>query len=120
MAAQSTAHSEQAALSLAMAVVASSPGPLLLLDGELNIVAASASFAAAFEIDPAAMVGQPLAGLGAGEWALPQLQALLAAALSGSAEIEAYEVDLKRRGQKTRRLIIHAEKLVYLDLDNLR
>jgi two-component sensor histidine kinase len=120
MAAQPTGYPEQAALSLAMAVVGSSPGPLLLLDGELNIVAASASFATAFDIDPATTVGHPLADLGVGEWNVPQLRALLDATLSGAAKIEAYEMDLRRKGLKTRRLIIHAQRLVYLDLENLR
>ncbi len=120
MAAPVPSYSEQAALSLAMAVVASSPGPLLLLDGDLNIVAASASFAEAFDIDPASVAGRPLAALGAGEWAAPQLQALLDATASGAPTIEAYEMDLKRRGRKTRRLIIHAQRLVYLDLGNPR
>jgi two-component sensor histidine kinase len=120
MAAQPTGYSEHAALSLAMAVVASSPGPLLLLDSDLNIVAASASFAAAFELDPATVVGAPLASLGAGEWGVAQLQALLGAAAAGAAKVEAYEMDLKRQGQKTRRLVIHAQRLVYLDLENLR
>jgi two-component sensor histidine kinase len=120
MAAHPTGYSEQAALSLAMAVVAASPGPLLLLDGDLNVVAASASFSAAFELDPATMVGRPLTAMGAGEWSLPQLQAQLDATASGAAKIEAYEMDLKRRGQKTRRLVIHAQRLIYLDLENLR
>jgi two-component sensor histidine kinase len=120
MAAQPTGYSEQAALSLAMAIVTSSPGPLLLLDEDLNIVAASESFAAAFDVDPAAAAGQPLASLGGGEWAVPQLQAMLDATVSGAAKIEAYEMDLKRRGQQTLRLVIHAQRLVYRDLESLR
>jgi two-component sensor histidine kinase len=120
MAAQTPSYSEDAALSLAMAVVSSSPGPLLLLDGDLRIVAASASFAQAFEIDPYAVAGHPLATLGAGEWGVPQLRSLLDATASGAAKIEAYEMDLERPGKATRHLVIHAQKLVYLDLENLR
>ncbi|HEY5105513.1 MAG TPA: histidine kinase dimerization/phosphoacceptor domain -containing protein [Caulobacteraceae bacterium] len=120
MAARTSTHTEEAALSLTLAVVASSPGPLLLLDGEFNIVAASASFSRAFEVDAKAAIGQQLSSLGAGEWAIPQLRSLLAATISGGAEIEAYEVDLKRTGQGTRRLVVHAQKLDYLDLENRR
>jgi two-component system, sensor histidine kinase PdtaS len=120
MAAQPPTYSEEAALSLTMAVVAASPGPLLLLDGDLNIVAASASFCQAFEVDVADAHGCPLSGLGAGEWNAPQLRSLLNATLSGAAKIEAYEMDLRRPGQPTRRLVIHAQRLVYLDLENLR
>jgi len=103
-----------------MAVVESSPGPLLLLDGELNIVAASVSFLDAFGIDPAEAPGKPLAGLGAGEWRAPQLQSLLNATLSGAAKIEAYEMDLRRPGGEVRHLVVHAQRLVYLDVDNVR
>jgi len=120
MAVQTPPNSEEAALSLTMAIVVSSPGPLLLLDGELNVVAASASFSSAFEIDPASTPGRALSSLGAGEWRAPQLRSLLDATLSGAAKIEAYEMDLKRPGQADRRLVIHAQRLVYLDLENQR
>jgi two-component sensor histidine kinase len=120
MAAQTPTYSEEAALSLTMAVVASSPGPLLLLDGALNIIAASASFSDTFEIDPASAPGRPLASLGAGEWNTPQLRSLLSATVSGAAKIEAFEMDLERPGRSTRRLVIHAQRLIYLDMENLR
>ena len=120
MAARSSSSTEEAALSLTMAVVASSTGPLLLLDGDLNIVAASTSFSRAFDVDAESATGQPLSSLGAGEWATPQLRSLLDATLSGAAKIEAYEIDLKRPGRETRRLVVHAQRLVYLDLENRR
>ncbi|WP_293904235.1 sensor histidine kinase [Phenylobacterium sp.] len=120
MAAQTPTYSEEAALSLTLAIVASSPGPLLLLDGDLRIVAASASSAEAFEIDVLGTPGVSLSSLGAGEWNLPQLRSLLDATLAGAAKIEAYEMDLKRPGRPTRRLVVHAQRLVYLDADNQR
>jgi two-component sensor histidine kinase len=103
-----------------MAVVASSPGPLLLLDGELNVIAASTSFSHAFDIDAASAPGRPLSCLGGGEWDVPQLRSLLDATVSGAANIEAYEMDLHRPGRAPRRLVIHVQRLVYLDLENLR
>jgi len=39
-------------------MVAASSAPLLLLDGDLNIVAASTSFGRAFQIDPITVVGR--------------------------------------------------------------
>ncbi|THD80920.1 MAG: histidine kinase [Phenylobacterium sp.] len=120
MADRTSSYTEEAALSLTLAVVVSSPGPLLLLDGALNIVAASTSFSEVFEVDGAAATGQPLSSLGVGEWAEPQLRSLLDATLTGAAKIEAYEIDLRRPGHGTRRLVIHAQKLIYLDLDNRR
>lgn len=120
MAARLSSSTEEAALSLTMAIVASSPGPLLLLDGDLNIVAASTSFSRAFEVDAESATGQPLSSLGAGEWAMPKLRSLLDATISGAANIEAYEVDLERPGYDARRLVVHAQRLIYLDLENRR
>jgi len=108
VAAQTPTYSEEAALSLAMAVVASSPGPLLLLDGDLKVVAASASFCRAFDLDPEGIEGRPLTSLGGGEWDSPQLHSLLHTTKSGAARIEAYEMELKRSGQASRSLAIHA------------
>ena len=119
MAAQSS-PSEQAALSLTLAVVAASPGPLLLLDGALNVIAASTSFSEAFGMAVDAAVGHPLANLGAGEWRAPELHALLASTLTGPAKTEAFEIDLQPAGREVRRLVIHAERLAYLDLANVR
>jgi two-component sensor histidine kinase len=113
-------ESEETALSLTMAVVTASPGPLLMLDGDLNIVAASSSFCAAFEIDAASAPGQQLSALGSGEWNVPQLRSLLDATRSRPATIEACEMDLERRGLPSRHLIVQAQRLVYLDLEDLR
>ncbi len=120
MATQTPHFSEEAALSLTLAIVAASPGPLLLLDGDLNIVAASQAFGEVFEIDMAGAIGGPLSGLGAGEWYVPRIRSLLDATASGAAQIEAYELDLHRPGRPSHSLIIHAQRLVYLDLENLR
>jgi two-component sensor histidine kinase len=96
--------------SLAMALIASSNTPLLLLDGGLNLVAVSDSFCAAFDIGrhPA---GTPLADLGGGEWNIAQLTSLLKATAAGLAEIDAYEMDLERPGRVSCRLVINARRL---------
>ena len=62
------APNDEAALNLALAVVASSDAPLLLLDGKLIVVAASTSFCRAFQIDPAQVAGREIFALGNGEW----------------------------------------------------
>ena len=107
-------------LNLAMAVIESSNAPLLLLGGDLTVVAASASFCHAFQIDPASVPGCKLAGLGKGEWHVPQLGALLEATVAGHAAIDSYEMDLKRQGQETRRLVLNVQKLDYGDAANIR
>lgn len=103
-----TGHFEAAST---LAIVVSSNEPLLLLAENQTVIAASASFCRAFGIDPATVAGRPLAALGAGEWALPKLASLLRATAAGSAEIEAYELDLRRADLAPRRLVVHARTL---------
>jgi two-component system, sensor histidine kinase PdtaS len=110
----------EAADSLALAVIASSNAPVLLLDGELDVIAASDSFCDTFRIDPASASGRPLAELGVGEWNVRQLGSLLRATAAGSADIDAYEMDLKRPGKVTRCLVINARRLDYFDAANVR
>jgi two-component system, sensor histidine kinase PdtaS len=105
--------------SLALALVHSSDAPILLLDSELNVIAASASFLRAFTLDPASTSGRAIYALGTGEWDVPQLRSLLKATLSG-ADVDAYEMDLKRDGQDPRRLVITAHQLVYDDASDVR
>lgn len=95
---------------LALAIVASSSAPMLLLDADLLIVAASDSFCTAFHLDPEMVVGRSIATLGAGEWNLPQVGSLLRATVSGDAAIEAYEIDL-RLNKAFRRLVLSAKRL---------
>jgi two-component sensor histidine kinase len=106
---------DDTALQLALAVVVSSTAPLLLLDGDLIVIAASVSFCAAFQVDPETVVGQPVFALGAGEWRSPQLRVLLSATAAGHAEVEAYEMDFKSVDGVDRRLMLNAHKLNYGD-----
>ncbi|MDZ4321756.1 MAG: sensor histidine kinase [Phenylobacterium sp.] len=106
---------------LVLAVVGSSSAPLLLLDGDLNIIAASASFFTTFQIDPTGAVGEPFLSLGDGEWNLPRLRSLLSATLSGAADIDAYEMELKsQRLGGARCLLLNAHLLAYGDGADVR
>lgn len=110
----------EAADSLALAVIASSNAPVLLLGGDLTIIAASDSFCDTYDLDPDSIAGLSLSELGAGEWGVPQLTSLLRATAAGSAEIASYELDLVRPGKVSRCLVINARKLDYFDADNVR
>ncbi len=105
---------------LALALVAASDAPILLLDAAFVVIAASASFSRAFQIDPATIPGRSLFALGEGEWEVPQLRALLALTLSGAAHVDTYEMDLTRDGREPRRLVINAHQLAYNDPSNTR
>lgn len=107
-------------LNLAMAVVASSHAPVLLLDEARLVVAASDAFCVAFGIDPTSIAGREFASLGDGEWAIPQLQSLLKATASGFAEVRNYEFDLKREGRAPRCLVLNAHKLNYGEGEPIR
>jgi two-component sensor histidine kinase len=94
-----------------LAVIASSNEPLLFLTADLEIIAASASFCRAFQIDPASIPGRKLSELGGGEWNMPKLSSLLKTTASGNVDIEAYEIDLVRKGKETRSLLVNAHRL---------
>lgn len=110
----------EAVNSLAMAIVESSKAPLLLLDDDVVVIGASSSFCNTFNLDPLTIANRKLADLGAGEWDVPQLNSLLLATIAGAAEIEAYEMDLVRKGKATCRLILSAHKLDYFDTEKVR
>ena len=117
MAKKPIAHFEAAST---LAVVVSSNEPLLFLTGDLKVIAASTSFCRTFQIDPATVPGRSLGELGSGEWAMPKLFSLLKATASGSAQIEAYEIDLNRPGQKARQLVVNARVLDDGDKEHIR
>lgn len=108
------------ALSLTMAVISSSPTPLLLLDGELRVGGASGSFCESFQIDSATVVGSSLFDLGAGEWDLPKLRAFLSSIADGAPQATALEAELERPEVEARCLCIHARLLAYEDLSQPR
>ena len=97
--------------SLGMALVMSSATPLLLLNEELIVKAASGSFCRSFSVNPDSVVGTELFSMGNGEWEIPQLRSLLTATAAGNAAIDAYEMDLKRAGDPARCLVINAHVL---------
>lgn len=107
-------------LSLALSLITSSVTPVLLLDGDSVIVAASQSFHEAFEIGPEPVPGCRLADLGGGEWKIPQLASLLKATAFGNTPTLACEMDLRRHGRETRRLILNARRLHYGDGQGVR
>jgi two-component system, sensor histidine kinase PdtaS len=101
----------ESASSLGLALVVTSSTPLILLNQELVVKAASGSFCSSFSIDSGSVVGKELFALGEGEWDIPQLRSLLTATAAGNAAIDAYEIDLQRAGGPPRRLVINAHVL---------
>lgn len=101
-------------------MVSSSTAPLVLLDGDLTVVAASASFFSTFQINPIGATGEPLFSLGDGEWDLPRLRSLLTATLSGAADVKAYELEIRNSQLGKRCLVLNAHLLSFGDGSQLR
>ena len=106
---------EHANASLALAIIASSEMPMVLLDEYLNVTAASDSFWQTFALQARDGVGRPLSKLGTGEWESPQLASLLHAVMSGFVKTDGYEMDVSRSGTGTRSVVLNAVKLNYAD-----
>ena len=98
---------------LAFALIIASETPLVLLDGELGVVVASASFYRNFGLVPPGANRAKFADLGKGEWSRRQLIAMLQAIAGGSQPIEAYEMDLLRSGVPICNLLLSAHLLDY-------
>src|SRR5690606_16284209 len=73
-----------------------------------------------FALDPKGAVGRSVFELGRGEWNVPQLRSLLTSTAAGDPPPEAYEFELRREGAETRCLSVHAQRLAYLDLEEVR
>lgn len=110
----------EAADTLTLAVIAASHAPLLLLDGDFTIIAASTSFCDAFEIVAATLSGKALGAIGAGEWGDPDLLSRLRAIAAGQPTTDSCEMDLVRAGRATRRIVINARRLDYGEIDEVR
>jgi two-component system, sensor histidine kinase PdtaS len=105
---------------MSIALISSSFAPLVLLNEDLTIIAASNSFCHAFDIECAGVTGKMLAELGNGEWNVRQLNSLLQATVARNAAIDVYEMDLVRAGKDTLRLLINAHTLDYFEAQSIR
>jgi two-component sensor histidine kinase len=103
---------------LALALVISSRVPILLLDSEIRIVAASTTFYRDFRLTRRCGLREKFADLGSGEWNAPQLTKLLRAIADGEPQIDAYEMDLIRPDEPDCRLVLGAHRLDYQETDD--
>jgi two-component sensor histidine kinase len=78
---------------LAQAIVDTVREPLLVLDKDLRVVAASRSFYETFRVDPQDTQGRLLYTLGDGQWDIPALRTLLEKILPEQWVMDGYEVE---------------------------
>jgi two-component sensor histidine kinase len=81
------------ACALAQAMVDTVREPLIVLDKDLRVVAASRSFYTKFTTNPDATQGKHFYELGDGEWDIPKLRVLLEKIISDHGAMEEYEVE---------------------------
>lgn len=97
---------------LAKAIVDTIREPLLVLDNNLRVVAASRSFYLTFEAQSQDVQGRPFNALGDGQWNIPELRLLLEEILSRPpCVMEAYEVEQEFSGIGRRIMLLNARRL---------
>src|ERR1700688_2939013 len=87
--------------------------PLMVLDKDLRVIAASQSFYVTFTTNPDNSRGKHLYELGDGQWDIPKLRALLENIIPGRREMDDYEVeqDFPRIGKRV--LLLNACIVLY-------
>ena len=103
----------QDAFALAHAIVDTVREPLVVLDDELRVVAASRSFYRTFRVDRSETQGRLLFELGDGPWDIPRLRLLLGKIIPERGEMEDYEVDHDFPDIGRRTMLLNARKVFY-------
>ncbi len=101
------------ALALSHAIIDTVRDPLLVLDENQRITAASRSFYQIFQLDKEDLRGQILFDIGGGQWNIPELRELLETIARDDATIEGYEVDRDFPGIGRRIMLLNVRKVFY-------
>jgi len=98
---------------LAQAIVDTVREPLLVLDKDLRVIAASRSFYLTFLVNRQETQGRPLYALGDGQWDIPALRALLERIAPEHSVLDDYEVehDFPKLGRRV--MLLNARKVFY-------
>lgn len=101
------------ACALAYAIVNTVREPIVVLDRELRVVAASRAFYRTFKVSREVTEGKLLFELGDGEWDIPQLRTLLGQILPQHGTIEDFDVehDFLNLGRRT--MCLNARQVIY-------
>jgi nitrogen-specific signal transduction histidine kinase len=101
------------AWALAQGIVDTVREPVLVLDKELRVIAASRSFYAAFKVRPEDTQGRLLYTLGDGQWDIPKLRVLLEKIIPEQGVMEGYEVEHEFLGLGHRTMCLNARQVFY-------
>jgi len=100
---------------LAQAIVDAVREPLLVLDGDLRVLAVSRSYYLTFQVDRQDVLGRPLYALGDGQWHIPALRILLEKIIPERADMDAFEVEHEFPTIGRRIMLLNARAVFYAD-----
>lgn len=103
------------AWALAQGIVDTVREPVLVLDKDLRVIAASRSFYSAFKVKPEDTQGRLLYALGDGQWDIPKLRVLLEKIIPEKGVMEGYEVEHEFPGVGKRTMRLNARQVFYQD-----
>jgi two-component sensor histidine kinase len=101
------------AQTLAQAIVNTIHEPLLVLDADLRVVAASRSFYETFRVDPDETHDCLLYALGNGQWDIPALRVLLETIIPQQTAMNDFEVAHDFPGVGPRTMLLNARMVIY-------
>ena len=87
--------------------------PVLVLDKDLRVLAASRSFCSAFKVSADDTKGKLLYALGDGQWDIPKLRVLLEKIIPEQGVMEGYEVEHEFPDIGTRTMCLNARQVFY-------
>ena len=103
------------ARALAQAIVDTVREPLLVLDGDLRVLAVSRSYYLTFQVGRQDVLGRPLYALGDGQWQIPALRILLEKIIPERAAMDAFEVEHEFPRIGRRVMLLNARAVFYAD-----
>ncbi|HXG38580.1 MAG TPA: PAS domain S-box protein [Bacteroidota bacterium] len=101
----------QDARDFAESVIETIREPLLVLDEQLEVVAANRSFYTVFQVQPRETIGRKLYHLGNGQWNIPELRRLLEDILPSNSHFDNFEVTQEFERIGTRTMLLNARRL---------
>ena len=101
------------ACSLAQSIVDTVREPVVVLDQDLRVIAASRSFYSSFEVRPEETQGRLLFSLGDGQWDIPKLRMLLEKIIPQHGVMDDYEVEHEFPDIGHRTMLLNAREVHY-------
>ena len=101
------------ACALAQGIVDTVREPVLVLDKELRVIAASRSFYSVFKVSPENTQGRLLYALGDGQWDIPKLRVLLEKIIPEHGVMEGYQVEHEFPDLGHRTMCLNARQVFY-------